>query len=336
MKENKVLIIAEAGVNHNGDMKLAKKLIDSASDAKADYIKFQSFKAKNIVTKSAEKSEYQKLRIEPMVGTQYEMLKSLELTHENHLELIEHCKKKNIRFLSSAFDLESIDFLNSLNIDLFKIPSGEITNFPYLKKISYLNKPVVLSTGMASIDDIEKALSILTSVNLTLDKICVLHCNTSYPTPIIDVNLKAMNYISDRFNVKVGYSDHTLGIEVPIAAVALGATIIEKHLTIDKEMPGPDHFASLEPNEFKKMVLAIKNISLACGGSGIKEPTKSELKNIISARKSLVAKQNIKKGDLFSENNLTIKRPGSGISPMKWEEIIGTISKKNYKKDDLI
>ena len=264
------------------------------------------------------------------------MLKSLELNYENHVELIEYCKDKNIKFLSSAFDLESIDFLESLDIDLFKIPSGEITNFPYLKKISFLNKPVVLSTGMATINDIENALIVLTSGKLTLKDISVLHCNTSYPTPMSDVNLKAMNYIAEKFNVKVGYSDHTLGIEISIAAVALGASIIEKHLTLDREMSGPDHFASLEPDEFSSMVSAIKNINLACNGDGIKKPTASELKNIISARKSIVAKKNITKGELFSESYLTTKRPGSGTSPMKWEEIIGKTSKNNYKKDQLI
>jgi len=334
--KDKVIIIAEAGVNHNGDLDLAKKLIDAASEAKADYIKFQTFKTENLVTEIAEKSHYQKLRTNSISATQFDMLQSLELSHENHTELIKYCNKKNIKFLSSGFDLESIDFLESLNMDLFKIPSGEITNFPYLKKISSLNKPVVLSTGMASINDIENALNVLTSNSLTLDKISVLHCNTSYPTPLKDVNLKAMNYISEKFNVNVGYSDHTLGIEVPIAAVALGAIIIEKHLTLDRQMPGPDHFASLEPNEFSRMVSAINNISLACKGSGIKEPTESELKNINSARKSIVAKKDIEKGELFSENNLTTKRPGLGISPMNWEEIIGKLSKKKYKKNDLI
>lgn len=332
----KTIIIAEAGINHNGDIKLAKKLIDVASDAKADYIKFQTFKTENLVTKIAKKADYQKSRVDSTSDTQFEMLKSLELNYENHVELIEYCKDKNIKFLSSAFDLESIDFLESLDIDLFKIPSGEITNFPYLKKISFLNKPVVLSTGMATINDIENALIVLTSGNLTLKDISVLHCNTSYPTPMSDVNLKAMNYIAEKFNVKVGYSDHTLGIEISIAAVALGASIIEKHLTLDREMSGPDHFASLEPDEFSSMVSAIKNINLACNGDGIKKPTASELKNIISARKSIVAKKNITKGELFSESNLTTKRPGSGTSPMKWEEIIGKTSKNNYKKDQLI
>tara|TARA_B100001093_G_scaffold520294_1_gene614406 strand:- start:27011 stop:28015 length:1005 start_codon:yes stop_codon:yes gene_type:complete len=332
----KTIIIAEAGINHNGDIKLAKKLIDVASDAKADYIKFQTFKTENLVTKIAKKADYQKSRVDSTSDTQFEMLKSLELNYENHIDLIDYCKHKSIKFLSSAFDLESIDFLESLDIDLFKIPSGEITNFPYLKKISLLNKPVVLSTGMATINDIENALSVLTSVNLPLNKVCILHCNTSYPTPMIDVNLKAMNYIAEKFNVKVGYSDHTLGIEIPIAAVALGASIIEKHLTLDREMFGPDHFASLEPVEFSNMVSAIKNINFACSGDGIKKPTASELENIISARKSIVAKKNITKGELFSESNLTTKRPGSGISPMKWEEIIGKTSKNNYEKDQLI
>ena len=332
----KTIIIAEAGINHNGDIKLAKKLIDVASEAKADYIKFQTFKTENLVTKIAKKADYQKSRADSTSDTQFDMLKSFEFNYQNHVELIEYCKDKNIKFLSSAFDLESIDFLESLDIDFFKIPSGEITNFPYLKKISFLNKPVVLSTGMATINDIENALIVLTSGNLTLNDISVLHCNTAYPTPMSDVNLKAMNYIAEKFKVKVGYSDHTLGIEISIAAVALGASIIEKHLTLDREMLGPDHFASLEPVEFSSLVSAIKNINLACNGDGIKKPTASELKNIISARKSIVAKKTITKGELFSEGNLTTKRPGSGISPMKWEEIIGKTSKNNYEKDQLI
>lgn len=329
---NKVFIIAEAGVNHNGDLNMAKKLIDKASEAGADAIKFQSFKAKNLVTKNAEKAQYQKQTTDKKEN-QFQMLDKLELSYENHEKLIRHCKEKNIMFLSSAFDLESIDLLDELNIEMFKIPSGEITNLPYLKKIASLNKKVILSTGMSTLGEIESALNILDE-NGSSD-ITLLHCNTEYPTPMEDVNLKAMNTIKDAFKVGVGYSDHTLGIEMPIAAVALGARVIEKHFTLDKTMDGPDHKASLEPDELKLMVESIRNIEKALG-DGIKKPTNSELKNKSMARKSIVARKNIKKGEILSEDNLYVKRPGIGISPMRWNEILGQESKRDFKEDELI
>lgn len=328
----KTFIIAEAGVNHNGSIDLAKGLIDKASEAGADAVKFQSFKAEKLVTKNAQKAQYQEVTTD-IEENQFEMLKKLELDYESHRELIKYCRLKNIMFLSSPFDLESIGLLKDLGLETFKIPSGEITNLPYLREIGSLRKKVILSTGMSTLGDIEKALDIL-RINGTTD-ITVLHCNTEYPTPMKDVNLNAMNTIKEAFKVEVGYSDHTLGIEVPIAAVALGATIIEKHFTLDKTMEGPDHRASLEPEQFKKMVRCIRNIEIALG-DGIKKPTQSELKNIIIARKSLVAEKDIKKGETLTENNLTIKRPGNGISPMRWNEIIGKMANKDYKKDELI
>jgi N,N'-diacetyllegionaminate synthase len=329
---NKVFIIAEAGVNHNGSIELAKELIDKASEAGADAVKFQSFKAKSLVTKNAMKAEYQKETTGNSDG-QFDMIKKLELDYRKHEELAEHCKTKDIMFLSSAFDLESIDLLNDLGLEILKIPSGEITNLPYLRKIGSLKKRVILSTGMSTLGDIEKALEILKTSG-TID-ITVLHCNTEYPTPIGDVNLNAMNTIKDAFKVEVGYSDHTLGIEVPIAAVALGATVIEKHFTLDKTMEGPDHRASLEPSELKEMVRCIRNIEQALG-DGVKKLTKSESKNINIARKSIVAGRDIKKGEIFTEENLAIKRPGNGISPMRWDEIIGKIAKVDFKEDELI
>lgn len=331
----KTLIIAEAGVNHNGDIKLAKQLIDAASEAGVDYVKFQTFNSKKLVSKNAVKATYQKENTKNASESQLEMLQKLELSKEAHIELIHYCKSKNIKFLSTGFDLESIDFLNDLNIDLFKIPSGEITNLPYLKKIGGFGKPIILSTGMSDMDEIKNALTVLTQAGANLNNITVLHCNTEYPTPMQDVNLLAMKTMGEVFKIKIGYSDHTLGIEVPVAAVALGATVIEKHFTLDKTMEGPDHKASLEPEELKAMVKAIKNINLAIG-DGIKAPTQSELKNKIIARKSIVASKNIKEGDMFSEDNITVKRPGNGISPMLWDSIIGTIAKKSYSEDDLI
>lgn len=329
---NKVFIIAEAGVNHNGSIELAKELIDKASKAGADAVKFQSFKAEILVTKSAMKAEYQKETTGNSDG-QFDMIKKLELDYTKHEELAEYCKAKDIMFLSSAFDLESIDLLNNLGLEIFKIPSGEITNLPYLRKIGSLNKKVILSTGMSTLGDIENALEILNTSGTT--DITVLHCNTEYPTPIGDVNLNAMNTIKRAFKVQVGYSDHTLGIEVPIAAVVLGATVIEKHFTLDKTMEGPDHRASLEPNELKEMVRCIRNIEQVLG-DGVKKLTKSESKNINIARKSIVAGRDIKKGDIFTEENLAIKRPGNGISPMRWDEIIGKVAKTSFKEDELI
>lgn len=329
------LIIAEAGVNHNGDFEIAKKLVDAAARAGADYIKFQTFKAEALVSKNAQKAEYQQTNIKEKDSSQLNMLKKLELSERQHLDLIHYCQEKNIHFFSTAFDLESINFLKSCNLNLWKIPSGEITNYPYLKKIASFGEPVIISTGMCTMEDIEQAITVLTSNGTKKEDITVLHCNTEYPTPMQDVNLKAMQTISRKLGVKVGYSDHTLGIEVPIAAVALGATIIEKHFTLDRNMEGPDHKASLEPGELKAMVKAIRNIENALG-SQEKTVTDSERKNREVARKSIVASTSIKKGDLFSETNITVKRPGSGISPMRWEYVLGQIASRDFEEDELI
>ncbi|QOP44884.1 N-acetylneuraminate synthase [Sulfurimonas paralvinellae] len=329
-----VFIIAEAGVNHNGSIELAKKLIDVASNAGADAVKFQTFKTENLVSKNAQKAEYQKETTDAQ-ESQFDMIKKLELDLETHKELIKYCEEKNIMFLSTPFDLESIAMLNDLGLKIFKIPSGEITNLPYLRKIGALNKKVILSTGMATLDEIDDALQILQDAGTKKENITVLHANTMYPTPMEDVNLRAMLTIGSTFDIAYGYSDHTLGIEVDIAAVAMGASVIEKHFTLDKSMEGPDHKASLEPDELKAMVKAIRNIELALG-DGVKKPSKSETPNIIVARKSIVAKREIKKGEIFTEENITIKRPGNGISPMKWDEIIGTVSQKDYQKDALL
>lgn len=332
---NKVVIIAEAGVNHNGDINIAKQLIDVAVSAGVDYVKFQTFNSKKLVSKFAQKANYQVKKIEDNSESQLKMLQKLELSQEMHLELIDYCTSKNIKFLSTAFDLESLDFLNELNIDLFKIPSGEITNLPYLRKIGSLGKPVILSTGMCDLREIRDAIDVLIKVGAKKESITVLHCNTEYPTPMEDVNLKAMNTIAKELNVKIGYSDHTLGIEIPIAAVALGATVIEKHFTLDNTMEGPDHLASLMPADLKAMVIAIRNIEKAIG-HGIKELSNSEKKNIAIARKSIVANIDIKKGTIFTSENITVKRPGNGISPMLWDSVIGTIATKDYFEDELI
>ncbi len=330
----KTFIIAEAGVNHNGSIELAFRLIDAAKEAGADAVKFQSFKASSLVSKKAEKAEYQK-RTTDSNESQYEMIKRLELSFDDHIKLIEYCKGNNIIFLSSPFDLESIDLLVELGLNTFKVPSGEIINLPYLRKIGKLNKNVILSTGMADLGEIEDALNVLMENGTEKEKITVLHCNTEYPTPYEDVNLKAMLTIKNAFNVKVGYSDHTEGIAVPIAAAALGAEVIEKHFTLDKNMEGPDHKASLEPNELRMMVNAIRNIEKVLG-DGIKKPSKSEMKNKPIARKSLVAIKKIGKGDLFTKENIGIKRPGNGISPMRWDEVIGKTAKRDFGEDDLI
>ncbi len=329
-----VFIIAEAGVNHNGSIDLAKKLIDVASSAGADAVKFQTFKAANIATKKTQKAIYQK-KTTNKNETHFDMLKKLELDIEAHIELISYCNKKKIIFLSSPFDNESIELLNNLGLKILKIPSGEIINLPYLRCIGKLNKKIILSTGMANMDEIKNALEILIQAGTKKKNITVLHANTEYPTPMEDVNLKAMVTIGNTFDVSYGYSDHTYGIEVDIAAVAIGATCIEKHFTLDNNMKGPDHKASLEPHQLKAMVKAIRNIESALG-NGVKKPSKSEIPNIKIVRKSIVAKTVIKKGDNLSENNLTIKRPGNGINPMRWDELIGTISKKDYNEDDLI
>jgi len=330
-----VFIIAEAGVNHNGSVELAKKLIDVAVESGVDAVKFQTFKAEKLISKSAQKADYQKKNLNDGDDSQFNMLKKLELDTNTHNELIDYCNSKNIMFLSTPFDHDSIDMLNDLKIPIFKIPSGEITNLPYLRHIGSLKKKVIISTGMADMGEIEDALNVLYEAGTVKEDITVLHANTMYPTPMEDVNLKAMVTLGKTFDIAYGYSDHTLGIEVDIAAVAMGATCIEKHFTLDKTMEGPDHKASLEPAELKDMVQGIRNIELALGSS-VKKPSKSETPNIKVARKSIVAYTDIKKGDTFSENNLSIKRPGNGISPMQWEDIIGTIANKNYSIDDLI
>lgn len=331
---NRTLIIAEAGVNHNGSIKIAKKLIDVAKDCGVDAVKFQTFTAEKLVRFNAEKASYQK-ETSGEDETQFQMIEKLELDVIAHKELINYCSKRGIIFLSSPFDLDSVDLLAKLGLEIIKIPSGEIVNLPYLKKIGKLKKRIILSTGMADLGEIKDALDALISSGTEKDDITVLHCNTEYPTPYKDVNLKAMQTIKKAFGVKVGYSDHTLGIEVPIAAVALGAEVIEKHFTLDKNMKGPDHKASLEPSELMAMVDGIRNIEKALG-DGIKKPSKSEQKNINVVRKSIVAVKPIKKGEIFNEKNIGLKRPGTGISPMKWYEVIGKTAKKDFEIDEWI
>lgn len=332
---NKVFIIAEAGVNHNGSIELAKKLIDAAKDAGADAVKFQTFKTELCISKNAEKADYQKKNTNNHEETQFEMVKKLELDAATHHELIAYCNEKKIMFLSTPFDHESIDLLAALGMKIFKIPSGEITNLPYLRHIGSLKKEVILSSGMATLDEIDAALHVLTSAGIAKEHITVLHATTEYPCPIEEVNLRAMQTISETFDIRVGYSDHTRGIEISIAAAAMGASVIEKHFTLDREMKGPDHKASLEPDELIAMVSSIRNIEKALG-DGIKRPSPSELKNIPIARKSIVASRAIAKGERLSEENITIKRPGNGISPMRYDEIIGTVASKNYDEDEAI
>ncbi|MBI1767957.1 MAG: N-acetylneuraminate synthase [Bacteroidetes bacterium] len=327
---DKVLIIAEAGVNHNGSLDRAKQLVAAAAEAGADIIKFQTFISENLVTASAPKAAYQKK--EDATASQYEMLKALELTKADHIELIEHCKRHNIFFFSTAFDLESLDFLASLNLGFWKIPSGELTNLPYLRKIGALNQEAYVSTGMATMKEINDAISVLLKSGLEKEKIIIMHCNTEYPTPMHDVNLKAMLSIQKETGLRIGYSDHTLGIEVPIAAAALGARVIEKHFTLDRTLPGPDHKASLEPGELKMMVSAIRNIEQALG-DGIKKPSPSEIENKAVARKSIHLKKNLSAGTLLLEEHLIMKRPGDGISPMKMDEIIGRKVNKDLAAD---
>jgi N,N'-diacetyllegionaminate synthase len=329
----KVFVIAEAGVNHNGSLQSAKKLIDVAAEAGADAVKFQAFKAQSLVTKKAKTADYQKQQTGEF--DQHEMLKKLELDMESHKILQDYCVDKNILFLSSAFDLESIDGLAQLNLPLFKIPSGEITNYTYLKKIASYSKPVILSTGMATMNEISEALDLLIKFGIDKKDITVLHCNTEYPTPLADVHLRAMATIAKEFNVEIGYSDHTQGVEVAVAAVALGAKVIEKHFTLDKTLPGPDHKASLDPDELKLMIKLIRNIELALGGE-IKQPSPSEIKNIEAARKSIVASRLINKGETFSDENLTAKRPGIGLSPMLWNEIVGKKATRSFEVDEMI
>ena len=331
---NRTLIIAEAGVNHNGDIKIAKQLIDVAADCGADYVKFQTFSADRIVTKSADKAEYQKQSSDSS-ESQFEMLKRLELSVEMHLKLIEHCKHKSIKFLSTGFDIQSVDLLVGLGLNLVKIPSGEITNLPLLRHIGSLDLPVILSSGMSTMKEIGDALLILEQTGLPRAQITVLHCTTEYPTPMDEVNLRAMNSIRNTLGVAVGYSDHTLGIEVSVAAVALGASVIEKHFTIDRSLPGPDHKASSEPVELVAMVKAIRNIEVALG-SDVKEPTMSEIKNAHIARKSILASQKIEKGEILSTVNLVVKRPGNGVSPMLWDRLIGQVATRTYLPDEMI
>ena len=328
------LIIAEAGVNHNGDLEIAKQLIDAAVLAGSDIVKFQTFNARSLVTSNTEKAPYQKQKTTKNEGQQA-MLEKLELSKAKHLPLIDYSIENDIEFLSTPFDLSSIDLLASLKLKRWKIPSGEITNLPYLRRIGSYCQPVILSTGMANLGEIEQAIDVLEQAGTTRHKITVLHCTTEYPAPPAEVNLRAMQTISQAFDVAVGYSDHTKGIEVPIAAVAMGATVIEKHLTLNQNMPGPDHSASLEPDQFSAMVSGIRKVEHAMG-DGIKRPTVSEQANMPVVRKSLVAAKPIRAGDKFSEENLTAKRPGTGISPMHWDDWIGQTSSRDFATDELI
>ncbi len=330
---SKTIIIAEAGVNHNGSMELARKLVDAAIDAGVDYVKFQTFKAENLVTRGAPKAQYQARNIGGGDDSQYAMLKELELTEANHHELISYCEQKGVRFFSTAFDLESLAFLESLGLPMWKIPSGEITNFPYLRAIGRTGKPVILSTGMAEIEEIEEAIDTLTRFGTPRQDITLLHCTTEYPAPKDEVNLRAIQTLGERFGLPVGYSDHTEGIEIPVAAVALGATVIEKHFTLDKNLEGPDHKASLEPDELMQMVRNIRAVEQALG-DGLKVPSASELKNKAIARKSIVAATVIAKGERLTDENLIAKRPADGLSPMLWESVIGTCATRDFAPDE--
>jgi N,N'-diacetyllegionaminate synthase len=329
----KTIIIAEAGVNHNGSIEIAKKLVVAAVDSNVDYVKFQIGLPELVVSKFAAKANYQKQTTGD--GNQLDMIRKISLSFDDHAKLKQYCDSLNVKYLCTPFDLPSIDFLQSIDIPFWKIPSGEITNYPYLKKIAQTHKPVILSSGMSTIKDIQDAIRILTLYGTKKEEITVLHCNTEYPTPMHDVNLRAMNYIAKKIGVKVGYSDHTLGIEVPVAAVALGATVIEKHFTLDRTMEGPDHKASLEPDELKAMVKAIRNIEVALGVAN-KIVTDSEEKNMAIARKSIIAAKAIKQGEVFTENNVTVKRPGNGISPMRWDDILGKSAVRDFEEDELI
>ena len=327
-----IFIIAEAGVNHNGDVSIAKELIDAAKSAGANAVKFQTFKAEHLVSKVAQKADYQK-QVSETDESQLEMLKKLELSYDDFKDLKKYCEEKGILFLSTAFDFDSIDFLESLEMPIYKVPSGEITNLPYLMKIASTGKPVIMSTGMSDLDEVGLALEVLRDNGV--GTMTLLHCNTQYPTPFEDANLKAMLTLKERFGLAVGYSDHTLGIEAPIAAIALGATVIEKHFTLNKSLVGPDHKASLDPQELKAMVTSIRNIEVALG-NGIKQPSVSESMNKEVARKSIVARRNIVKGEIFTQDNLTVKRPGNGISPIKWFEVLGMSAERDFYEDELI
>lgn len=330
----RTLIIAEAGVNHNGNLDLAKQLVDAAAAAGVDYVKFQTFKAEKLTSKCARMAEYQKKNTGED-ESQLAMLKKLELSETDHYELIRYCGEKGVKFFSTAFDMGSVEFLHQLGLGLWKIPSGELTNYPYLKKIAQYHEPIILSTGMSEMSDVEAAMQVLLDNGVKKEQITVLHCNTEYPTPYEDVNLRAMQTMRDKLGVGIGYSDHTRGIEVPIAAVALGASVIEKHFTLDRTLPGPDQAASLEPNELKQMVDAIRHIEEAFG-SQEKTISNSERKNIAIARKSIVAARNIRKGEILTDDNLTVKRPGDGISPMEWESLIGTAAVRDFVEDEKI
>jgi N,N'-diacetyllegionaminate synthase len=334
MSDTSVLIIAEAGVNHNGDMGMARQLIEVAADAGASLVKFQTFTAERLVTPQARKADYQAVTTDAQ-ETQFSMLKQLELTHEMHLELMAHCRQCGIGFFSTGFDVQSVDYLVSLGQDLLKIPSGEITNLPYLRHIGALGKSLILSTGMSTLGDVEAALAVLEYAGTPRSQVTVLHCTTEYPAPLEEVNLRAMQTLAAALDVAVGYSDHTLGIEVAIAAVALGASVIEKHFTLDRALPGPDHKASLLPAEMKAMVAAIRNVEKAIG-DGVKRVTPSESVNRVAGRKSIVAARPIAAGELYSEANLTTKRPGSGISPMRWNDLIGNRAYRDFGMDELI
>jgi N,N'-diacetyllegionaminate synthase len=331
---NAVTIIAEAGVNHNGDLELARRLVQAAAEAGADFVKFQTFSAERLLTRAAPKAEYQLSSTDPR-ESQLEMIRRLELTAQMHEQLVAECGARGIQFLSSAFDIDSLDLLARLGQSLFKVPSGEITNLPYLRHIARYARPVILSTGMATLSEIEAALDALEASGLSRALVTLLHCNTEYPTPMCDVNLRAMQALQVAFGVSVGYSDHTAGIEIPIAAAALGACVIEKHLTVDRNLPGPDHRASLEPGEFAAMVRAVRNVEAALG-DGIKRPSASERKNRVVARKSIVASRAIGKGEVFCEDNLAVKRPGSGLSPMLWDQIVGRTAGRDFAPDEPI
>ncbi|MDD3375043.1 MAG: N-acetylneuraminate synthase [Candidatus Omnitrophica bacterium] len=331
---SKVFIIAEAGVNHNGDISIARKMIDAAALAGADAIKFQTFRAEDCISRNAVKAEYQK-KTTSTSESQLEMIKKLELSFDQQKELFQHCRSKGIMFLASAFDLDSIDFLNSLGVSIFKIPSGEITNLPSLEKIASFHKEIILSTGMADLEEVRIAVDLLLNAGSSRERISLLHCCTEYPAPVEEANLRAMETMRKEFGIKVGYSDHTEGIEVALAAAALGAEIIEKHFTLDKEMEGPDHSSSADVEELKKMVTGIRRIGLSLG-DGVKKPSLSEKKNLPIVRKSIVARRYIRKGEVFDEHNLAVKRPGIGISPMRWHEVLGKISPRDFQQDEMI
>ena len=326
---NRTIVIAEAGVNHDGSLDVAFRLVDAAKAAGADYVKFQTFKAEKLVSKSAQKAEYQLKNLTSGDNSQYSMLKKLELSEADHYQLLDYCQERDIRFLSTGFDTESLEFLASLGVTLCKVPSGEITNLPYLRKAASLFKDIIISTGMAELSEVRDAVQVFVEAGISTDSITVLHCNTEYPTPMQDVNLKAMLQLREELGVNTGYSDHTLGIEVPIAAVALGAVVIEKHFTLDKNAEGPDHKASLDPKELKSMIESIRNIEVALSGSGVKSPSNSERKNIANARKSIHLKGPVKKGRILSEEDLIMLRPGDGISPFDMDRIIGKVVKSD-------